>query len=167
MRKDFHKDGDGVSVMVEYLMTLAITMVLFTIFLLYIQNTLDTTDRIALKEEFDIISNDVANRISAFSSENELAGESTLISDTVVDKQKVVFSLPQLVNGKQYNIDVDYDSTNKKGIVTVTYVSNSNIFSKATFYSDVEVNDVSFNSQPGQYSLVYSPTAITLQTEGV
>jgi hypothetical protein len=79
----------------------------------------------------------------------------------------VVFSLPQLVKDKQYNIDVDYDSTNKKGTVTVTYVSNSNIFSKANFYSDVEVNDVSFNSQPGQYSLEYSPDAITLTTEGV
>jgi hypothetical protein len=172
MRKAFKKDDSGVSVMVEYLMTLAITMVLFTIFLLFIQNTLDTTDRIALKEEFDIISNDVASRISAFSSENNLAGQSTSISNTVVDEQKVVFSLPQLVNGKQYNIKVDHPTGTNQGTVTVTYVSNSNIYSTATFYSDLNVKTnpaSSFNSQPGQYSLTYDKASskIILQPEGI
>jgi hypothetical protein len=166
MRKALKKDDTGVSVMVEYLMTLAITMVLFTIFLLLIQNTLDTTDRIALKEEFDIISNDIASRISAFSSENSLAGQGTSISTTTVNEQKVIFSLPQLVNGKQYNIKIEYYGDDS-GKVIVTYVSNSNIYSEATFYSTVEVEPVSFNSQPGQYSLVYDDSKIILQTEGI
>lgn len=148
-------DDSGVNILLEYLFTLIVMVMLFSIMVLTINNVMDISDRIVLKEEFDIISNDVANRISAFSSEIYLNNKMNMNSTTLVDNQRAYFELPELVRGKQYKVDVTYDNSLRYGKVVVSYASNSNIYSSTTFTTMLPVSNTSFYSQQNRYDLYY------------
>ncbi len=162
MSRSLAKDNVGVTALMDYMFMMMITLIIFTIMLLMVQQVLSKSDSIVLKEEFDIISNDVANRLSAFSSEVSLNGQSGDDEKASVGHQAVYFDLPGLVRGKQYNVDVTYDSALKKGTVTVSYVSNSNIMSRATFYSETGISHCNFNSQAGRYRVYYDGANIQI-----
>jgi hypothetical protein len=150
------KNDNGVNILLEYLFSLMVMVILFSLMIMTIGNVMNNTDRIVLKEEFDIVANDLANRITAFSDEITLTKQTAGInSTTTVDSHTVYFDLPELVSGKQYVVDVSYNNTLKSGTVTVTYASNINIYSIATFNTTIPVNSCHFYSQQGKYGIYY------------
>lgn len=156
--KTITRDVSGVNITLEYIFSLMIMVILFTIMVLIIGDIQSNSDRIVLKEEFDIISNDLANRISAFSSELYISDRTETYRQVTVSENVLYFDLPELVNGKQYNAIITYDSDLDIGTIKVVSMDNVNIYSTATFYSQIEVQDSSFYSQQGKYSLYYDDT---------
>lgn len=157
------KDDSGVNILLEYLFSLIVTVILFTILILLIGNIMDVSDHIALKEEYDIISNDVANRISAYSSEVYLNDQRGVYDSTVVSVESTYFDLPEPMSNKQYQVDVDYTpaagAKPEYWTVKVSSTSDSSIYSTATFTSNIDVRTpVSFNSHQGQYRIYYDRT---------
>lgn len=156
MTKDeLWKDDSGVNILLEFLFSLIMVVILFTIMMLVIGNIISSSDRIVLKEEFDIIANDLANRISAFSSEVYLNDHKGSFDSTVVSDKAAYFDLPEPVKGRQYQVDITYDQGSKIGTVKVSYVSDSNVYSIATFPSEIKVEQYSFNSHQGKYEIYY------------
>jgi hypothetical protein len=97
----------------------------------------------------------VANRISAFSNEVYLSEQTGINRQVIVDNNMIYFDLPELVQGKQYNVSIIYDPSLNTGTVKVTYMSNVNIFSTAAFYSHIPVKNSSFYSQQGKYNIYF------------
>jgi hypothetical protein len=118
-------------------------------------NTTDNADRIVLKEECDIIANDVSNRISTFSSEVSLNDKISSNFITDIQGQVAYVDLPTFGQGKQYKVSITYDNIAHSGEVTVSYASNSNVYSIATFNSTKPVKEGSFYSTTGRYGLYY------------
>lgn len=158
MARTMHKDDLAANILIEYLLTLAISMALFVILLLIMHNTTDNADRIVMKEECDIIANDIANRISTFSSEVNITDQNGSNSITDIPSQVTYVDLPTLVQGKQYKVAITYDGVAKSGKVLVSYASNSNIYSIATFSSTKTIKEGSFYSTTGRYGLYYDGT---------
>jgi hypothetical protein len=171
MLRAWSKNNEGVNILLDLLFMMAITIIVFTVMLLLIQDIQDRSDRIVLREEFDIISNDIANRLSAFSNEiylNEQAGDDEKAD---IGDHSAYFDLPELVKGKQYEVKIRHDAGNKY-TVTVTSTSNSDITSSATFYSaaydsNINIREVTFNSQPGRYEISYIQGSNDIKMEGV
>jgi hypothetical protein len=155
--KTLTRDDSGVNITLEYIFSLMIMVILFSMMVLTIGNIQTNSDRIVLKEEFDIISNDLANRISAFSNEVYLSNQTGTNRQVIVNNNIVYFDLPELVQGKQYNVSITYNDTAipYSGTVRVTYMSNVNVYSTATFYSHIPVNNSSFYSQQGKYYIFF------------
>jgi hypothetical protein len=155
MKTELPNDDSGVNIILEYLFTLVVMVILFSMMIMTIGNVMDTTDRIVLKEEFDIIANDIANRISAYSSEVYIINGSGTDDCTFVDDHVVYFDLPELVQGKQYQVSIDYDTDENQGTVKVTYEKNVNVYSTAYFTSKIPVNGTApFYSQMGRYGII-------------
>jgi len=144
--------------MLEYIFTLGITVALFAIVVLMIGNMKTNSDNIAIKEELDIVANDVADRLSAFTSNVYINSQPDVNSSAYIYTQGVYFDLPELVEGKQYNVSISYSSTDKTGTVLVSYVTNTYVNSTATFKASVPVTNTTFNSQPGRYGIYYDNT---------
>jgi hypothetical protein len=159
------KDDSGVNILLEFIFSLVVMVILFTLMLLFISNIISNSDRTILTEEYDIIANDVANRMSAFSSEVYLNDQKGSYDSTVVENHVVYFDLPEPINNKQYQVEISY--TNKMGTVRVSYVSDSTIYSIATFYSYIPVEDNSFNSHQGRYSIYYKMSDNKIKVENV
>lgn len=148
-------DDSGANILLEYIYTLIVTMVLFSIIVLLIANMRSVSDSIALKEELDIVANDVADRLSAFTCNAYMNSQPDVNSTAIIQGQGVYFDLPELVEGKQYNVNITYSDSQKVGTVVVSYVSNTNVYSTATFKAMEPVKNVSFNSQDGRYGIYY------------
>jgi hypothetical protein len=157
--KTITRDDSGVNITLEYMFSLMVMVILFSMMVLIIGNIQTNSDRIVLKEEFDIISNDVANRISAFSNEVYLSEQTGTNRQVIVDDNMIYFDLPELVQGKQYNVSIIYDPSLNTGTVKVTYMSNVNIFSTASFYSHIAVKNSSFYSQQGKYNIYFNKSS--------
>jgi hypothetical protein len=138
------------------MLMLVISLALFTVLLLIMHNTTDNADRIVLKEECDIIANDVSNRISTFSSEVSLNDKISSNFITDIQGQVAYVDLPTFGQGKQYKVDITYNSGTHAGKVIVSYASDSTVYSVATFNSLVPVEAASFYSTADRYGLYYS-----------
>jgi hypothetical protein len=66
MGRKIIKDESGVNVIIEYLMSFAIIMVLFTIVILMYQSSMARSNTVAMNEELKIYAGDIANRIVTF-----------------------------------------------------------------------------------------------------
>jgi hypothetical protein len=134
-------------------------VIIFSLMIMFIGDIMSSSDRIVLKEEFDIIANDIANRMSAYSSEVYLVNSQTegAYDSTIVNEGIIYFDLPELVKGKQYRVDVSYND--HMGTIKVTYTANSNVYSTAKFWSDISVEPTTFYSQQGDYKLYLDTTA--------
>jgi len=161
--KQTWKDDTGVNIILDYLLTFIITMILFTMMIMIINDVMNISDRIVLKEEFDIISNDIANRVYAFASDVNMSKNMGLNSSVAVLYHTAYFDLPELIQSKQYRVDITYDESTYIGTVVVTYVSNSNVFSTSTFYSLIPVEEAHFYSQQGRYGIFYNSTLAKIQ----
>jgi hypothetical protein len=129
---------------------------IFAIVVLLIGNMKTNSDSIAIREELDIVANDVADRLSAFTSNVYMNNRSDVNSTAYIHGQGVYFDLPELVEGKQYNVRITCWDNNNTGTVLVSYVSNTYVNSTATFKASVPVENTSFNSQPGRYGIYYT-----------
>lgn len=156
------KDDSGVTIILEFIFSLVVMVILFTIMMLVLGNIIENGNHVALKEEYDIIANDVANRVSAFSSEVYLNDQKGTYESTTIGSQVLYFDLPEPVNGKQYQVDVSYDAGKQTGTVRVSAVADSTIYSTATFRSVKTVAQSSFNSQPERYEMSYDPVTKTV-----
>jgi hypothetical protein len=157
------ENDDGVNILLEYLFSLTVMVILFSLMVMTIGSIMNNTDRIVLKEEFDIVSNDLSNRITAFSDEILMTQQTGMNVSSTVDDHTAYFDLPELVSGKQYVVEITYDDSLKAGKVKVTYEGNTNVYSIATFNSTVKVkNGVKFYSQQGKYGLYYYPANNTI-----
>jgi hypothetical protein len=156
MARTLRKDDSAVNILIEYILMLVISMTLFTILLLILHNTTATADKIVLTEECDILANDISNRISTFSSEVYLTDSTSTSVSTDIDNQVTYVDLPRLVQGKQYKVDITYNSGTHAGKVIVSYASDSTVYSVATFNSLVPVEAASFYSTADRYGLYYS-----------
>ncbi|BAI60335.1 conserved hypothetical protein [Methanocella paludicola SANAE] len=166
MSRIISKNNEGVNIILEYLLMMVITIIMFSTMVLLLNDIQNRTDRIVLNEEFEIISNDIANRLSTFSSELYLNqhmddDEKAIIDDQNAGRpdQEIYFDLPELVKGKQYNVKIEHISGNIY-TVTVASTSNSDIVSKTTFSNKaqddlISINEIEFNSQPGKYMISY------------
>lgn len=157
------RDDLGVNITLEYIFSLMVMIILFSMMVLTIGNIQTNSDRIVLKEEFDIIANDLANRISAFSNEVDLSEQTSTNRQIIVNSNMVYFDLPELVQGKQYDVSITYDPSLHTGTVKVTYMSNVNIYSTAMFYSPIPVDERSFYSQQGRYGIFYESGKIVVR----
>lgn len=133
------QNDKGVSVVIEYILSLVITSMLFTILILSSSNTLRTTNQVVTNEQLGIIAGDIANSISIFSSNiynnqymDNYYYNSELSYTTMID-------LPPTAQGDQYVAQIYYFPVNNSGFVKVIYGLNYNINRTASFYSNVSI----------------------------
>jgi len=155
------KDESGVNILLEYIYTLIVTMVLFTIIVLMVANMKGVSDSIAIKEQLDVIANDVADRLSAFTSNVYMNSQKDDNSMAIIAGHGVYFELPQLVEGKHYSINI-YSSDNR-GTVEVTFALDSNVKSTATFKALVPVKNTTLYSQDGEYGIYYDGSVVEMR----
>lgn len=139
-------NNNGASVVIEYILSLVITSMLFTIIILLSSNTIRMTNQVVMNEQFGIIAGDVANRITLFSSNiynNQYADNYYHTTDL---RYTTIMDLPPATQGDQYIVDVNYFPGNKTGFVKVTYGLNYNINRTTLFYSNVTITDSRFYS---------------------
>ncbi|MCD1294741.1 hypothetical protein CUJ83_06980 [Methanocella sp. CWC-04] len=165
MGKNFLKDETGVNVVVEYIFTLIIMSVLLTILLMTLNSVISTSDRLVLKEEFDIISNDFAGRITCVSNEIYMNGYTDEHTNTTATGYGLYFELPKLVKGKQYIVNVTYDAATRSGDVIITYEANSGVTSAASFSSVVPVEETFFYSSDAPGHIYYNGSTIVIDLE--
>lgn len=149
------RDDSGASMLLEYVFTITISALLFTMLLMNLGSIMDKSDRIVMGEEMDIAANIVANQLTDYSNElylNDItlslppSGYSSLYSMAVTqDASFRYFNLPKPYSGKQYTIEV-WDSGEsyigeslQRGIVKVSYVSDPSVYSIANFNSPIPI----------------------------
>ncbi len=155
------EDESGVNILLEYIYTLIVTMVLFTIIVLMVANMKGVSDSIAIEEQLDVIANDVADRLSAFTSNVYMNSQQDDSFKAIIAGHSVYFELPQLVEGKQYSINISTSGT--LGTVVVSYASNSNVKSAATFKALVPVKNATLYSQDGAYGIYYDGNVVEMR----
>jgi hypothetical protein len=164
MVKKILQDENGTNIVLEYIFSLVIASILFTILLMSLQDLTNNTDRVVLKEEFDIISNDIANRITKFS--NDVVNNKYDYASSSITSHEETFDLPELVRGKQYRVNVTYDDSKDLGTIKITYEANVNVYSIATFQSPVFVNTTSFYSSEKDCKISYDSVNKKINVEG-
>lgn len=145
--RSFTREDSGASILIEYIFTITILSVLFTMIILYLGTTMTRSDRIVMSEELDITASIIANQLSHYSNELQLNditlqspnyAELTYLAATKVSER--TFIVPRPYGNKQYSIKVE-DLGSGRGRVTVTYLSDETINTVTTFSSPVPVED--------------------------
>ena len=100
MGRKIIEDESGVNVIIEYLMSFAIIMVLFTIVILMYQSTMARSNTVAMNEELKIYAGDIANRIIAF---DRMVNTTEARSGTISGFEND-FDTPTQIAGMTYSI---------------------------------------------------------------
>jgi hypothetical protein len=166
--KTFMKDDDsGVSVLVEYVLLMTITAMLFSVFIMVLYTVFISVDQVVIGDELGIVSNDVASRISGFSNDVYTNQYSDSYYATSVRGSAEYIELPGLVNGQQYEVNVTYDPATKSGIVNIGYQSEIAISKESSFHSDISVKPVSLYSPSQSIYMFYDSAGNQIVLEGV
>lgn len=136
--RSLNKDESGASLLIEYVFTIVIAAILFSVLLLNLQSILTKSDQIIMGEELDIAANIIANQLSDYSNElqlNKYTGDYSLAMYPlgVTKASARHFDIPRPYSGKQYIVEVSPGTGTQRGKVKVIYASDPDIYSVATF----------------------------------
>jgi hypothetical protein len=166
MKKYMKDDDSGVSVLIEYILLMTITAIMFSVFIMVLYTVFINVDRVVIGDELGIVSNDVASRISGFSNDVYTSEYSNTDYASSVSGSSELIELPGLVNGQQYQVNVSYDPGTKSGLVTIFYQSEITMTKTASFHSDVQVKPVSIMSPSQSLYMYYDRPANEIVMEG-
>lgn len=141
----FIDDNSGASVLLEYILTIIISTLLFTVLLMNLGSIMNKSDQIVMGEELDIAASIVANQLGDYSNElflNDITlhpnyDSNSIYSMAATQNSYRCFNLPRPYAGRQYSIEVQ--DLGGRGKVIVTYLSDPGIKSVSTFNSSVPV----------------------------
>ena len=142
----FIDDDSGASILLEYVLTIIISTLLFTVLLMNLGSIMDKSDQIVMGEEMDIAASIVANQLGDYSNElflNDITlhtnnyDPDSIYSMAATQNSYRCFNLPRPYSGRQYSIEVQ--DLGGSGKVIVTYISDPSIKSVSTFNSPVRV----------------------------
>lgn len=153
-------DDSGASVLIEYMFLIVIMAIFFTMFLFLLNTVIVNSNRVVIMQELDIVANDVANRIVAFSGKVAIEQYNNTYWASDVSSNTEEIELPDMVNGKPYNVQVTYSDSTGAYAVKVTYGDDYSINSTAHFRSGTKVTPSMINSTG------YNPRIYYEKTEG-
>lgn len=149
------RDDHGASILLEYIFSIVITSILFAVLLLVMNSLLYTTDMVITEPQLSIIANDIANQVSSFSNEvsfNRYAGSSW---NGDMSGYNTTLLLPDLVQDKQYAVNITYDEATDVGFVMVWLVSSPNINETTSFSSAIKVTGKTFYNNIDRGTIAY------------
>ena len=128
-------DDSGSNVLIEYIFMILIMASFFTIFILLLSNVIGTSNRVVIGQGLSVVSNDLANRIVAFSGKVSIDqyNNSHWVSNISSNTEEI--DLPDMVEGKPYLVEVTYEESTMTGAIKVTYEDDRSINSTAHFRS--------------------------------
>lgn len=138
------KDETGASLLIEYILTIVIAAILFTLLLLNLQAIMTKSDRIVMGEEMDIAASIIANQISDYSNElmlNEYTGDFAAAGYPDVPAITISrgFKVPKPYGERQYIVEVTPDPTGDRGKVKVMYGSDPDLYTIVTYNSQYPI----------------------------
>lgn len=157
--RDFHhlcEDDTGVAILVEYILSIVIMAMFFSIMVLVMNSMITNADSIVVEQELGVVAHDITNRITSFS---QTVSASKYQSDYLKRDVSVYgesIDLPDLVGGKPYTLTTSYDSSSKIGTVKVIYGLNPNINRTVSFTSDIEVDVTTVSSNGADLKIYYN-----------
>lgn len=158
-------DDSGSNVLIEYIFMILIMASFFTIFILMLSNVIGTSNRVVIGQELSVVSNDLANRIVAFSGKVSIDqyNNSHWVSNISSNTEEI--DLPDMVEGKPYLVEVTYEESTMTGAIKVTYEYDRSINSTAHFRSSIKVIPSSIASTDYNPRIFYDKNqcAITLE----
>ncbi|WP_148266616.1 DUF7266 family protein [Methanocella arvoryzae] len=157
MRGDRIKDDSGTSILIEYILSLTITAILFTILLLLLGNVISTTERVILDEQLGIIAGDIANRLALASTNVYNNQYNDNYYGNLIADYTVILDLPPAVRGDHYLIQINYSDASKTGTVKVAWGSNVDVNRTATFHSDTGVANTTLFYNTGNKGKIFYP----------
>lgn len=161
------EDESGVSVLLEYILLMTITAILFSVFVLVLYTIFTDVERVVVGDELCIVANDVASRISGFSNDVYVNQYSNQYGGSTVPGSSELIDLPGLVNSQQYNVSVSYDPASRAGMVNIKYQSDIQLNETASFHSDIGITPISVYCPSQQLNMYYDDTRRQIVLEGV
>lgn len=162
--RSYNKDDSGSNLMIEYILTIAIAALLFSVLLSCFQSIITKSDQIIMSEEMDIVGSIIANQLTDYSNQLRLNDYTGIYSQANSMSSNRYFDVPKPYSGKQYQIQVSDQVINVNehmGRVKIIYVSNPNIYSIYTFNSPYEVQPktITCNTYRLKVSLYVDPVS--------
>jgi hypothetical protein len=142
-------------VLVEYVFMIVIMAIFFSVFILLMGTVIGNTNRVVIGQELGVVANDVANRIVAFSGKISIDQHNNNYWACDVSDSREEINLPDMVDGKPYQVQVTFDDLTQSGAVTVTYGDDRSINSTAHFRSGVKVLPSTVNSTDNTPCIYY------------
>lgn len=141
--KPLKKDDSGSSLLMEYIFTIIIAALLFSVLLLTLQSIITRSNQVLMSQETDLAASIVANQLSDYSNDIWLNTYGNgVVSLTEAGAGAKYFNLSKPDSGKQYSVKVAHDpGFSGRGIVTVTYLADPTVYSTYTFNSPIPVED--------------------------
>lgn len=149
------KDDTGVSVLLEYIMSIVIMSVLFATLMVVLNSVIFSTDHTVTEPQMAIIANDIANQISGFSNEVNFNQYSDSSWNGGMSAYSSSLQLPDLAQDKQYAITITYDGAARTGYIAIWLTTNPNINRTTSFSSAVKVAPTTFYNNLDQGTMVY------------
>lgn len=152
-----YKDDAGTSVMVEYILSIVIMSIFFSMVVLLMNSMINNADRIVKDQELGVVAYDISNRVSSFS---QTLSANQYLSDyqtSTVSAYSEVIDLPDLVGGKPYTLTTSssYDS-GWIGTIKVSDSQNPHVNRSVSFASAYEVEAATFSSNSANLKIYYS-----------
>ncbi len=156
--RDRHHDEAGAAILVEYMFIIVIMSIFFGLFLLLVSSIIRNSDQTVVGQELGVVANDIANRIAVFS--NKIAASESAGGQwgSQVSGYSEAIDLPEMAQGKQYTIDITYDSTSQTGKIKVSYGANANINRTVAFRSGTPVIGSTISSTDASPKISYYPS---------
>ncbi|WP_424357868.1 hypothetical protein [Methanocella sp. MCL-LM] len=158
------KDDAGASLLVEYMLTIIIAAILFSVLLLNLQSIIAKSDQIIMGEELDIAASIIANQLSDYSNElqlNEYTGDYSLAAYQVAASSASArqFDIPRPYSGKQYIVEIIPDNAAQRGKVKVIYASDPDIYTIATYNTQYPVDACTIICNTYNLEINFNPSA--------
>lgn len=157
MREHGINDDTGTSALIEYILSVSITAMLFAILIVLLGNVISSTEQVILDEQLGIIAGDIANRLELASIDVYNNQYMDNYYSNQISGCTVILELPPAVREDHYVIQINYSDVTKTGTVKVTSGSNGNVNRTATFYSDIGVADTTFTYNLGNKGKISYP----------
>lgn len=157
------RDDRGASILLEYIMSIVITAVLFSVMLVILNSVIFNTDRVITEPQMAIIANDIANQISSFSNEVNFNRYNDSCRNSGMSGYDSTLLLPELAQDKEYVINIHYDNANQAGYVKVSLESNPGVNRTSSFHSDVKVAESMFYNNLDKGTISYDAATNTIE----
>jgi len=157
------RDDRGASILLEYIMSIVITAVLFSVMLVILNSVILNTDKVVTEPQLAIIANDIANQVSSFSNEVNFNRYNDSSWNSGMSRYNSTLLLPELAQDKEYVINIHYDNANRAGYVRVSLESNPGINRTSSFHSAVKVADTMFYNNLDKGTIAYDATSNTIE----
>ncbi len=154
-RNSMMRDDRGASILLEYILSIVITSVLFAVLLLVLNSLLFNTDTVITEPQLTIIANDIANQLSSFANEVNFNRHADSGWNGDMSDYSTTMLLPDLVQDKQYAVRLTYDDTTHVGNITIWLTSNPDINQTMTYNSPVKVAETTFYNSLDRGTIAY------------